>query len=154
MKKSSSNRLSKFFLVSLWGTTTAFGQSSDEILSKADIVSKNLQTAISVHLQSDLTFRVTTQAPADPQPEPKMLVMKDGTFRFSWTAGQHARYLMENLRQGIHALQSADKPFGLDAVALSGVREYWPKLKDISCHDSPGTRYYDLDGFEQFCTAK
>jgi hypothetical protein len=58
---------------------------------------------------------------------------------------------MEDLRQGVHALKSAEKPRGLDIVAVTGAREYWPKLRDISCHESPGVRYYDLDGVERFC---
>jgi hypothetical protein len=154
MKKSLFNLPAGLFLVSLWGIGLALGQSNDEVLTKSEIVSKNIQTAISVHLQTDPNFRVTNQSPTDPQPEPKMLEMKNGTFRFSWTEGQHARYLMESLRQGVHALQSADKPLGLDAVALSGAREFWPKLRDISCHEFPGSRYYGLDGFEQFCPTK
>ncbi len=40
-----------------------------------------------------------------------------------------------------HALQGAGKPRGPDIVALTGGREYWPKLRDISCHESRGIRY-------------
>jgi hypothetical protein len=48
-----------------------------------------------------------------------MLVLKEG-FLFDWTPGQQARHLMEDLRQGIHILQSADKPRGIDVIALAG----------------------------------
>jgi hypothetical protein len=61
---------------------------------------------------------------------------------------------MEDLRQGIHVLQSADKPRGFDVIALAGARECWPKLRDTSCRETPGIRYYDLDGFEQYCPSK
>ncbi|WP_433965134.1 hypothetical protein [Tunturiibacter gelidiferens] len=124
---------------------------TSETLHKAEIVDGNLQTAITAHIKEDPHFHISKQLPEDKQNEAKMLFHKDGGFEFDWTAGQHARYLMEDLRQGIHALQSADKLRGLDTIALSGAREYWPKLRDISCHESPGTRYYDLDGMEQFC---
>jgi hypothetical protein len=134
----------------------AFPQSSEvesvsDVLMRAQIVDHNIQTAISIHQQEDRTFTVKKQLPEDKQNEPKVLVMKNGDPVFDWTQGQEARYLMEDIRQGLHALQSVDKARGLDTVALSGGREYWPKLRDISCHYSPGIRYYDLDGFERYC---
>lgn len=124
-----------------------------EILTKAQIVSKNIQTAITAHITDDPTFTDKKQLPEETKTEPKKLVLKNG-FLFDWTPGQEARYLMEELRQGIHVLQSIDKPRGFDVIALAGAREYWPKLRDISCHETPGIRYYDLDGFEQYCPTK
>lgn len=126
-------------------------ESVEEILRKGEIVAKNIQTAITAHLTQDPDFKVSKQLPEDPHATPKMLVKRDGSFEFDWTPGQHARSLMEEIRQGIHVLQSSDKPRGLDVVALAGGREYWPKLRDISCHEQPGIQYYDLDGFSQFC---
>lgn len=123
------------------------------ILSKGSVVANNIQTAIAGHLALDPTFSMKKQQPEDKYPDPKMLVLKEG-FLFDWTPGQQARHLMEDLRQGIHILQSVDKPRGFDAMALAGAREYWPKLLDISCRETPGIRYYDLDSFEQYCPSK
>jgi hypothetical protein len=125
-----------------------------ETLRKGQIVAGNIQTAITGHILDDPGFRQNKQLPEDPQNHPKILVFKDGSFIFDWTPGQEARYLMEELRQGIHILQSVDKPHGMDIIALTGAREYWPKLRDISCGENPGIRYYDLDGFEEYCPAK
>lgn len=124
-----------------------------EILRKGTIVAGNVQTAITNHILDDPTFPNKKQLPEETQNHPKILTLKDG-FLFDWTPGQQARYLMEELRQGIHILQSVDKPRGFDVIALNGAREYWPKLRDISCHETPGIRYYDLDGFEQYCPTK
>jgi len=125
--------------------------SNSEILRIGHVVDNNIEEAIKAHIIEDPEFKRNAQLPEDKQNEPKMLFFKDGRLTFDWTSGQEARYLMEHLRQGIHALQSVDKPRGLDIVALTGAREYWPKLKDISCRENPGIRYYDLDGFEQYC---
>jgi hypothetical protein len=124
------------------------------VLLRGDIVANNIQTAILAHITEDPVFQVSKQSPEDPRNGPKILVKKDSSIAFDWTDGQHARYLMELLRQGIHALQASGNARGMDAIALAGGREYWPKLRDISCHDAPGTRYYDLDGFEAFCPEK
>jgi hypothetical protein len=124
-----------------------------ETLRKGQIVAKNIQTAFTEHIVDDPTFGERKQLPEEKQTDPKVLALKDG-FLFDWTPGEEARYLMEKLRQGVHALQSVDKPRGFDVVALSGAREFWPKLRDISCHETPGVRYYDLDGFEQYCPTK
>jgi hypothetical protein len=122
-----------------------------DVLSRAQIVAGNIQEAITGHVTEDANFQQNKQLPEDKQNEPKILVFKDGSFAFDWTPGQEARYLMEKLRQGLHILQSVEKPTGFDVIALAGAREYWPKLRDISCHENPGVRYYDLDGFEQYC---
>lgn len=124
-----------------------------ETLRKSQIVAGNVQSAITEHITDDPTFADKKQLPEEPQTHPKVLTTKDG-FLFDWTPGQEARYLMEELRQGVHILQSVDRPRGFDVIALSGAREYWPKLRDISCHETPGIRYYDLDGFAQYCPAK
>ena len=126
-------------------------QSVDDVLLKAESVSHNIGEAITEHITKDANFHWTKQLPEDKRPDPGILVKKDGSFSFDWTPGQHARHLMEELRQGIHQLQSVEKPSGLDSIALVGAREYWPKVRDISCRESPGIRYYDLDGYEQFC---
>lgn len=124
---------------------------TEDILLKGEIVAGNIQTALTSHILDDPNFRQDKQQPVDEQNHPKILVFKDGSFEFDWTPGQHARSLMEELRQGIHILQSVDKPRGFDVIALAGAREYWPKLRDISCHENPAIRYYDLDGFEEYC---
>jgi hypothetical protein len=148
-------RLKLFVALGIVCATTnaqeASRESVEDVLRKGEIVASNIQTAITTHLTFDSTFKVSKQLPEDPQPIPKILVKKDGSFEFDRTPGQHARSLMEEIRQGIHVLQSSDKPRGLDVVALAGGREYWPKLRDISCHESPGIRYFDLDGFTRFC---
>jgi hypothetical protein len=126
-------------------------QSVDDILLKAEIAAHNVGEAITEHITNDANFHWTKQLPEDKRPDPGILVKKDESFSFDWTPGQHARHLMEELRQGIHQLQSAEKPSGLDGIALAGAREYWPKVRDISCAESPGIRYYDLNGYSQFC---
>jgi hypothetical protein len=122
-----------------------------DVLLKGHIVDHNIQEAIAEHVADNPEFTPAKQFPEDKQTLPKMLFLKGGGFIFDWTPGQEARYLMEDLRQGLHALQSVEKPTGFDIVALTGARQYWPKLRDISCHENPGIRYYDLDGFEEFC---
>jgi hypothetical protein len=129
----------------------AASETFEDILRKATIVAGNIQTAITAHLTEDQDYQVTKQFPEDRRNPPSVLVKKDGSFTFDWTPGQQARNLMEELRQGIHALQSVERARGLDAIALAGAREYWPRLRDLSCRESPGIRYYDLDGFAQFC---
>jgi len=127
----------------------------DETLLKGEVVAGNIETAITAHLTSDPDFQIVKQLPEDPHPKlPKMLLKQDGGIVLDWTAGQQAASLMEDIRQGLHALQAAHSPRGLDIVAFAGGREYWPKLRDIFCREYPGVRYYDLDGFEQFCPAK
>jgi hypothetical protein len=105
---------------------SATHDNADEVLFRGDIVAGNIQTALGAHLAEDPRFRLMKQLPEDRQNDPKMVVKKDGSFYFDWTPGQHARYLMEEIRQGVHELQSAEKPQGLDIVALAGGREYWP----------------------------
>ena len=130
---------------------------SDEtvgVLRKGAIVDGNIQKAINRHITEDENFRMSKQQPEDKRDFPAFLVHKNGDVDIDWSTGQCARYYMENIRQGLHALQSVDKPNGFDIIALTGGREYWPKLRDISCHENPGIRYFDLDGFEQYCPAK
>jgi len=129
-------------------------ESVNDILSRGGKVAGNIEMAITEHITEDASFRRVKQLPEDKRDLPNPLVKRDGSFEFDWTLGQHARYLMEALRQGIHALQSVEKPRGMDVIALAGSREYWPKLRDISCNENPGIRYYDLDGFEQYCPTK
>jgi hypothetical protein len=129
-------------------------ESQADVLLKGQTIAGNIQEAFTEHISDDSNFRQDKQQPEDKQNDPKVLVFKDGSFIFDWTPGQEARYLMEELRQGIHILQSVQKPRGFDVIALTGAREYWPKLRDISCRENPGIRYYDLDGFEQYCPSK
>ncbi len=138
------------FLASGYGQKTT-NESVTAVLLKGDTVASNIEEAITSHITEDAGFRRAKQLPEDSRSLPDILVKQDGSFAFDWTPAQHARYLMEALRQGIHVLQSVEKPVGLDAIALAGAREYWPKLRDISCHENHGVRYYDLDGFAQFC---
>jgi len=139
-------------------TITAFGtqpgQTVSDVLLKANIVAGNIQTAITVHLLHDPDFQIAKQLPEDKQCPPKILVRHDGSFYFDRTAGQEARAIMEDIRQGLHAIQAATKAYGMDSVALAGGRQYWPKLRDISCGEPPGIRYYDLDGLEQYCATR
>jgi hypothetical protein len=137
----------------LAGQTTS-PETTEEILFKGQVVLVNIQTAIKAHQAIDPAFQIQKQWPEDEQNAPKVLVLKDGKAYFDWSRGQQARYLMEALRQGLHALQAVDKPTSSDVEALKGAREYWPKLRDISCRENLGIRYYDLDGFEQYCPTK
>jgi hypothetical protein len=139
------------FLIALSSQKNPEPDLTKDVLLKGSIVTGNIETAILAHVTDDPNFERRLQLPEDKQHEPKILVKKDGRFEFDWTPGQQARYLMEQMRQGLHALQSVSKPKGMDNIALTGVREYWPKLRDISCHENPGIRYYTLDGFEEFC---
>jgi hypothetical protein len=118
------------------------------------MINNNVQTALQIHWKEDPHFKGQKQLPEDKQNPPKMLFLKDNSILFDWTPGQRARYLMEDLRQGIHELQSADKASGTDIVAVSTAREIWPELRDISCHENPGIRFYDLDGVPHFCPTK
>lgn len=123
---------------------------SEEIFRDADITANNIENAITAHL-AEPGF-----VPKKQDPELKVrcfdiLTFKDGSIKLDWTRGQHARCRMENLRQGIHVLQSAEHPRGLDAIALPAAKSVWPKLRDIVCSQYPGVQYYDLDGFEQYC---
>jgi hypothetical protein len=127
---------------------------TEEVLRKGSIVSSNIQTAINEHLALDHSFRLTKQLPEMNHDLPPLLVYKNGDIEFDWTPGQQARFTMEDIRQGLHALQAAEKPTGFDVIALTGGREMWPKLRDVSCREKPGLRYYDLDGFEQYCPMK
>jgi hypothetical protein len=124
---------------------------TDKILIDATVAAQTLEEALSIHFTSDPHFSPTKQNPEDKRTLPQMLFTKDNGLQFDWTPGQHARYLMEELRQGIYQLQSAQNPLGLDSIALAGARESWPKLRGISCQDKPGTRFFDLNGVEQYC---
>jgi hypothetical protein len=137
----------------LVGQTTA-SETTEEVLRKGSIVSSNIQEAITEHLTLDHNFKVAKQLPEQRHELPPLLVYKNGDIDFDWTPGQQARFIMEDIRQGLHALQAAEKPTGFDVIALAGGREMWPKLRDISCREKPSLRYYDLDGFEQYCPAK
>lgn len=123
----------------------------DSDFVEATVAAHNIEEAKTEHITQDPSFRPNKQLPEEKRELPPPLIKRDGSFDFDWTPGQHARYLMEELRQGIHALQSAEKPGGLDGIALAGAREAWPKMRDISCRESPGIRYHDLDGLEQYC---
>lgn len=129
-------------------------ETTEEILTKGTIVVSNVDKAVQEHEMFDPDFQPLKQNPEDKREFPVNLFYKNGDFAFDWTQGQRARYLMEDIRQGLHALRAAAKPRGFDAIAFAGGREYWPKLRDISCQESPGIRYYDLDGFEQYCPTK
>jgi hypothetical protein len=126
-------------------------KSTEAVFVDATVAAHNIEEAISSHLTGDANIHLNKQLPEDKRGLPPPLIKRDGSFEFDWTVGQHARYLMEELRQGIHQLQSVEKASGLDGIALAGARENWPKVRDISCHESPGIRYFDLDGFEQYC---
>jgi hypothetical protein len=140
------------FAISHAGAKGLDSETTEDVLRKGATVAHNLQTAIAEH-EAD-GFSAPKQFPEEKRDLPPLLVRKDGSWDFDWTSGQQARFWMEDIRQGVHALQSAPKPRGFDVIALAGGREYWPKLRDISCRENPGIRYYDLDGFEQYCPTK
>jgi hypothetical protein len=125
--------------------------SVQDVLRRGEIVASNIQVAIISHLTEDADFHPTKQEPEEKMYPANLLVFKDGTVKFDWTTGQEARHLIEEMRQGVHELHSALKPRGLDVVVFAGVKETWPSLRDIACAEFPGIRYYDLDGFEQYC---
>ena len=123
----------------------------DLTLADGDVASWNIEQAIEDHETVDPTFHPVPQQPEIKRHSADVLVQKDGKIILDWTPRQHARYLMEEIRQGLHIIQSAPKPSVGDAFALEQGRRLWPKLRDISCRDAPNTMYYDLDGFERYC---
>lgn len=139
--------------------TVAYGQTQkadDEAIFAATTAAWNLDNGIAQHLAQDgPNFHPTKQQPEDNNASlPSLLLRKDGTAFDPATPGQQARELMEELRQGIHALQSAEKAEALDAMALDQGRASWLKMRDIFCRQYPDVRYYDLDGAERYCPAK
>jgi hypothetical protein len=150
MNKSVSHVILSSILCLLGFSQQTKHEDSEEILRLADITANNIETAIGAHLgESD--FQLKKQQPELQLRCFDILVFKNGSIKLDWTTGQHARCRMENLRQGIHALQSADHPRGLDAIALPSAKSLWPRLRNIVCYEYPGVQYYDLDGFEQYC---
>ena len=95
-------------------------KSITDVLANAEIVAGNITTAITAHIADDPEFQIAKQLPEDKYAPPKILVRKDGTIIFDWTPGQQARSLMEDIRQGLHALQSSKKALGIDSIALAG----------------------------------
>src|ERR1700722_15151998 len=91
---------------------------TEDILRKGGNVSSNIQTAVSEHLALDHSFKLTKQLPELKSDLPPLLFYKDESWIFDWTPGQQARFIMEDIRQGLHALQGAEKPTGFDIVAL------------------------------------
>jgi FAD/FMN-containing dehydrogenase len=146
------------WLLLLAATAVAFGQtqaSDEKALSGAEIAAWNIQECISHHLVEDApNFHPAKQEPEDDASLPSMMLRKDGSAFDPATVGQQARALMEELRQGIHALQSAEKAEGMDAMALYQARASWPQMRDIFCREYPEVRYYDLDGIERHCPPK
>jgi hypothetical protein len=125
-------------------------QSQEDVLTMGDIANHNIQDALEAHAVSDPGFNPQKRQPVEQVRGFDTLVYKN-SFKLDWTTGQHARYLMEELRQGIHELQSATHPQGLDGMALEGARSAWPKLRDVVCTIYPGVRYFDLNGSENYC---
>lgn len=125
-------------------------QSQEDVLTMGDIANHNIQDALEAHAVSDPGFNPQKQQPVEQVRGFDTLVYK-ASFKLDWTTGQHARYLMEELRQGIHELQSATHPQGLDGMALEGARSAWPKLQEVVCTIYPGVRYFDLNGSENYC---
>lgn len=133
---------------------TPVSETTADVLRRGAIVAHNIQEAMDLHIEHGDSINTRKQLPEDKRDPPPPLIQKNGDWDFDWTAGQQARYLMEEIRQGIHVIRTAQQARGMDAVALAGAQEYWPKLRDISCRENPGIRYYDLDGFEQYCPTK
>jgi hypothetical protein len=128
-------------------------QAVNDMLAKSDIASMNLWLAVTEHMQKSPQFSIAKQQPEDDQPSPTLRRNKDGMYEYYWgTPSQHARYIMEDFRQAGFALKSASRLNRQDVIALTVTLKYWPKLRDIACHDSPEIPYYDLAGKQRSCS--
>jgi hypothetical protein len=136
----------------------SFGQTPqqktvDRILFDADIACSNLLDALQQQKIEDPTFVVHSQLPEDPQPQPQPIFFKDGHMELNVTPAQHARSSMECIRQALYGLKFAKQSVGA-MIGTPQALESWPELRDIACQDRPASRYYNLEGLEQFCPAK
>lgn len=123
---------------------------TDHLLFEGQRIDNDLQAAILTHLKNDPHFKDLKQEPQDTQYAGHILVMSDNTIESDWTSGQHARFLMEELRQGIFSLGKA-KRTPIDDYILINANMIWPLIRDLACQDKHKVRYYDLNGAEQFC---
>lgn len=127
---------------------------TDQILFEAEAAARFLQKAIEEHTYREQNFHPRRQFPEDRLPETPTLLHRDGSLTPDWTPPQHARYLMERLRQGIHAVQGADRSWTIDILALESARAAWPGVRDLFCSVHPEVVYYDSDGFKHYCPGK
>jgi hypothetical protein len=122
----------------------------DQVLFDADNACSNLLEALQQQEAEDPTFIWRKELPEDPQPAPQPIFFKDGHMELDWTAAQHARSSMECIRQALYGLKFAKQSLG-SMIGTPQAMESWPKLRDIACQGHPDSRYYNLDGVEQFC---
>lgn len=127
---------------------------SDQILFDAEAAAHFLQKAIEEHTYREPNFRPRRQFPEDRLPPTPMLLHRDGALTPDWTPEQHARALMEQLRQGMHAVQGAERSWTIDILALESARAAWPGVRDLFCSAHPNVVYYDSDGFKHYCPEK
>jgi hypothetical protein len=126
----------------------------EEVIFQAEAAALYLQKAIEEHTFREPSFRPHKQQPEDRLPDPPTLLHRDGRLTLDWTPTQHARFLMERLRQGLHAVQSAERSWTIDILALESARAAWPQMRDMFCAENPEVVYYDPDGFKHYCPAK
>lgn len=127
---------------------------TDQILFDAEAAARFLQKAIEEHTYREPNFRPHRQFPEDKLPPTPTLLHRDGSLTPDWTPEQHARFLMEQLRQGIHAVQGAERSWTIDILALESARAAWPGVRDLFCSVHPNVVYYDSDGFKHYCPAQ
>jgi hypothetical protein len=122
----------------------------DEIvLFGGDLAAFSLSNGISM-MQMQSQFAIQHQEPELKIPFPVLLQTRHEMV-IDWTDGQHARYLMEEIRQGVYALRGHEEN-NFDAfVGIRKGRELWPKIRDIACKDKPSLLYYHLDGTKDYC---
>jgi hypothetical protein len=111
--------------------------SSEDLLIEGDIANHNLLDALDFHFVSNPEELLKKQEPQEKVLDFGILVFESGKLQLDWTTGQHARYLLEEIRQAIHQLQSASCSIGLDGMAIDNGRAVWPKLRDLTCQEYP-----------------
>jgi hypothetical protein len=126
----------------------------EQVIFEAEAAALYLQKAIEEHAARETRFRPHKQQPEDILPNPPMLERRGGGCYQDWTISQHARFLMEKLRQGIHAVHTAEYAWTIDILALESARRAWPQVRDLFCAANPEAVYYDTDGFRHYCPAK
>jgi hypothetical protein len=92
------------------------GQSDAVILEKGDFAEHNLADGETFQLEENLKYVAPEPKMREKVTQPGIVIFKnpDGTQRIEidWTPGQHARYLMENLRVMIWRYQAGKANFG------------------------------------------
>jgi hypothetical protein len=123
---------------------------NESVWFDAEIAKGNLSMCILAHAM-DRDVMSDPQQPEDKVELPPPVTTVDGILVWDWPASLHARSLMEQIRQGLHKLNSVSEPKGADSLAIDQARAVWPKLRDIYCRAVPSVGYHDLDGIQRYC---